>query len=134
MSLNSIERLDLLKLKTSHWQMIRAPVGTLEPRYQPAVVAINSHEIAILGGWSREGYSRLGDVVLFDTRTRACAKVVSQDQSSQDFFTFNALANQSGRTKFETVVVLGSDANHKPCLLEFRKGDSRVKIIDAILA
>ena len=69
MSLNSIERLCVQQeSRMKHWQLIRMPLDILEPRYQPAIAAINQHEIAIVGGWSREGFSRLGDVVIFDTR------------------------------------------------------------------
>ena len=97
MSLNSIERLSLQReQRMTYWQLIRAPVATLEPRCQPAVAPLNAHEIAILGGWSKEGFSRLGDVVIFDSRTCKVTKVVAS--ANEGTPKFNATANQSGRT------------------------------------
>ena len=107
-----------------HWRLIRTPASTLTPRYQPAVAPINQNEIAIMGGWASEGYSRLGDVVLFDTRTKKCETVVSDQTNST--IKFNALANQSGRTKIDSMMALVSDQHHKPCLVEFQKGSPSV--------
>ena len=53
-SLNTIERLSLSSKKSLHWQLIRTPVTTLSPRFQPAVAQINEYEVVILGGWSNE--------------------------------------------------------------------------------
>ena len=67
------------------------PATTLQPRYQPAVAQISSSEIAIMGGWSREGYSRLGDVVLFDATSNTCKLVVKHNAIK-----LNAVGNQCG--------------------------------------
>ncbi len=133
-TLNSIEVLDLHTKMTIenkkqwHWRLIRAPASTLQPRYQPSVCPINQNEIAILGGWASDGYSRLGDVVLFNTRTKQCTLAVSH-QANDSQPKFNAFANQSGRTKRDTIMALVSDQSHKPCLVEYRKGAPSVSVV-----
>ena len=54
---------------------------------------------------------------MFDTRTKKCETVVSD--SANNPIKFNALANQSGRTKTDSMMALVSDQHHKPCLVEF---------------
>ena len=58
------------------------PVETLEPRYQPAVAVINQQEVAILGGWSKQGFSRLGDIIIFNSRTNKCKKVEVDEEEA----------------------------------------------------
>lgn len=85
--------------------------------------------MAILGGWSSQANERLGDVVIFDSRTNKSKKVVHAD--GRDALKFNALTNQSGRSELGSVTALVSDSNHKPCLVKFSKGDSSVKVVRA---
>lgn len=67
--------------------------------------------MAILGGWSNEEFpQRLGDIVLFDSRTHSSSKVMATTpENEDDLIKFNAIANQCGRTKSGTVVALVSD-------------------------
>ena len=63
----------------------------MAPRYQPAVSQINNNEIAIMGGWSNDGFNRFGDVVIFDQRTKTFSKALEDGgESEQRNFKFNA--------------------------------------------
>ena len=79
----------------------------------------------MLGGWSSEGYKRFGDVYLFDTNTAQLKKAMPDGQMK-----FNALGNQCGRSDYETVSALVSDANHLPCIIEYRKGADQINILE----
>ena len=73
-NLNSIEMISESALVTQlkkRWTLIQVPRNDLAPRNDPAVAPINETEIAIMGGWG------LSDVVIFNTTTKACQKVVT---------------------------------------------------------
>ena len=69
--LNSIEKFSdpALNKKEAFWQLIQPPRSILYPRRKPAVVPLNGNQIAILGGYFREGCKDLDDVILFNTNT-----------------------------------------------------------------
>lgn len=123
-SLNSIEMLNSLRNPT-HWKLIPAPRATLAPRYQAAVSVINDNQIAILGGWSKESAQRHGDVVLFDTQQYSFEKVVTDGGP----VSFNAQANQCGRTQNNTVVALVSDGAHIPSIVQYKVGENQVRLL-----
>jgi len=123
MSLNSIEKLDSIN-KPTHWQLIRVPAFVMPPRYQPLVARINAHEIAVLGGWSAEGHNRLGDAYLFNSKECTIKRVMKDGKTK-----FNAITNQVGRGKNNSLVALVSDQNHKPCLIEYTKGARSLKVL-----
>ena len=52
------------------------PQNVFTPRKNPVVAPLNDTEIAILGGWNNPNC--LGDVLIFDTKTDKCVKVVKE--------------------------------------------------------
>ena len=67
------------------WKLIEVPFNNLTSHMYPSVAPINETEIAILGG---EGDNILRDVVVFDTSTSTCEKLIDVD------YKFRALGNQ----------------------------------------
>ncbi len=61
------------------WQLIQPPNSILSSRFHAIVFPLNAYEIAILGGCCiglDYGDQDLNDVILFDTKTEKCRKVV----------------------------------------------------------
>ena len=66
--LDSIEQLALQGESTStSWELLDVAAGVLTPRAMPAVSALSSSEIVIMGG--RDSISYLGDVIIIDLET-----------------------------------------------------------------
>ena len=55
------------------WELIQLPDDVFVPRENPAVVALNESEIAIMGGFDRNGY--FSDVVVVNFTQNLCRKV-----------------------------------------------------------
>ena len=95
---NSIEKIatdSLFSNGPDCWTLIKVPQNVFTPCKNPAVAPLNDTEIAILGGYN-EG--RLGDVLIFDTNTEKCVKVVTEGRLLTRLFVgqckFNAFPNQ----------------------------------------
>ena len=75
---NSIEKIHTSFLEsngTIHWTLIELREDSGLSRERPAVAPLNESDIVILGG--QAGLTYLGDVIIFDTITETCQKVVS---------------------------------------------------------
>ena len=77
--MNSIEKIaadSLFSNGPDFWTLIYVTQNVFTPRACPAVAPLNDTEIAILGGWNNPNC--LGDVLIFDTKTDKCVKVVKE--------------------------------------------------------
>ena len=80
--LNSIERLRIIaddkpKLFVDRdWQLIQLKPESLAARSNPIIVPMNATKIAILGGLMQKNEEYMGDILLFDTSTKTCNKLV----------------------------------------------------------
>ena len=75
-----ISETSLVPKSNALWQLIETPQNILTPRQWSAVSPISDTEIAILGGKFDIEY--LGDVVVFNSKTKKCVKV---DDSNGEF-------------------------------------------------
>ena len=71
--LNSIEKLSGAarnRVQLGNWNIINVKESVLIPRWNPAVCALNSQEIVVMGGLADidDVVSCLGDVVLFNVK------------------------------------------------------------------
>ena len=83
--LNSFERLDtrLIEAGVAEWHLISVSFDILTPRCEPALCALNSDKLIILGGY-RHGYC--SDVVVFDERDMSCSVLVKR--APMEFWAF----------------------------------------------
>ena len=66
--MDSIEQLALEgESASASWDLLNIAAGILTPRAMPAVSALSSSEIVIMGG--RDSISYLGDVIIIDLKT-----------------------------------------------------------------
>jgi len=79
-SIEMISETSLVPKSNALWQLIETPQNILTPRQWSAVSPISDTEIAILGGKFDIEY--LGDVVVFNSKTKKCVKV---DDSNGEF-------------------------------------------------
>ena len=90
---DSIERLNIVNLGSAAkvlWELIKTPKEIFSARSMSLQAALNSEEIAIFGGKDKDE-DILSDVILFNTRTQQCRKVVEGD----DFYGFFGGLNQA---------------------------------------
>ena len=79
---------------------------------------LNEKEIVVLGGWDK-GMNCLGDVVVFETKTNTCKKVVSGE--GRAFVTADNQCIQVGNNR---VLALVSEQNNNATLIEWTNGAS----------
>ena len=77
---NSIEKIpeqSLVPGSKAVWDLIFVALDVLTPCVSLAVAPLNNNEIVILGGWNNGANTALGDVVIYDTKTKECHKSFS---------------------------------------------------------
>ena len=85
--INSIEAISetaLISNSTARWQLIEAPRNVLSSRTSLTVCPINDTEIVIMGGLNDDYFS---DLVVFDTTTKKCLKVIDGEYKFWSFDT-----------------------------------------------
>jgi hypothetical protein len=119
-SFNSIERLNVANYGSTTgvglWEMIETPDDILSPRIYACFSALNHEELAIFGGQD-EDRDFLNDVILFNTRTQTCKKVVEGD----DWFCFCTGMNQSVRLEENKIICLALTTNAKINMIGYCK-------------
>ena len=103
--LNSIEKIgagSLISNGVDRWELIQTSPTILSPRIDPAVAPLNNTEIMIFGGLDEDG-NNLGDVIVFDTKTKQCTKVMSEGASK-----FHAYSNRCVQASNDKVIGLVS--------------------------
>ena len=123
--LNSIEVISetsLVPNSTACWQLIEVSKNILTRRVFPAVAPLNETEIAILGGDSGLYKSRKGDVIVLNTETLTCKKVLDCN------YKFKADANQCVQVCNNRVVALVKGDDYKTAVISWTKGESAVTI------
>ena len=99
------------------------PQYILSSRIDAAVAQINETEIAVFGGTNTDLASKLSDVVVFNTKTKQCQKMIMGGD-----FKFSAEANQCAHVGKDTVVALVT--TNVPLLISFKKGESAFIILN----
>ena len=107
--LRTFERLNLSDI--SNWELINTPPD-FTPRTYPSVVAINTNQIAILGGYSGNWK---GDVVIYDTSNISFSDAVTTSASGIKFG--NIGGNQCASVANDVVVILALCPSKKASLL-----------------
>lgn len=123
--LNSIERLQVSPNVATRWDYIHCNPMILEPRRNLAVAPLNKDEICILGGYSKGNF--LGDIVLFNTKTKACIKAID---SRKSLMKFDAITNQSAQsqTRQDTVMAyVMNGATEKMQMISYTKGEPTIR-------
>jgi len=87
------------------------------------VAPLNENEIAILGGW--DGMEYFGDVIVFNTKTEKCIKVVSAGD-----YKFFSEGNQCAQVSLNKVVALVRGDLQKPGIILWTKGLPSVVILE----
>ena len=67
------------------WELIELPESEVAPRFNPVFIQISEKEIAIMGGYSENGF--LSDFSVFNFKSNKCLKVFDDGEykfSSQD--------------------------------------------------
>ena len=88
--LNSIERLRIIAddkpklIVDREWQLIQLKPENLAARSNPVIVPMNATKIAILGGLIQENEEYMGDILLFDTSTKTCDKIVENEVITEE--------------------------------------------------
>ena len=86
------------------WKLIQPSESILSPLVNSVVVPLNANEIAIMGGshFHRGKYQDLNDVIIYDTKTEKCKKVVSS--CPLRFFSYENYAAQISPNKVVAIV------------------------------
>ena len=160
--LNSVERLRVIALEPrllveDSWQLIQLKEEMLASRSNPSVLPFNNSQIAILGGLRQKDEAYMGDVLLFDVRSKVCTTLIpdmprkakkarnsssesetSSEQSDNDDdagnqLKFSSAANQSALVGQDWLVSLVNTASVKgetcPALIGYKRGASAVQTL-----
>ena len=123
-ALNSIETIMETSLvlpdSEASWKLIEVSFNTLTSHMYPSVAPINETEIAILGG---EGDNILRDVVVFDTSTSTCEKLINIE------YKFRALGNQCAQVGKNKVITLARCEDSTPAVISWTKGANAATIL-----
>ena len=98
------------------WILIEPNYDIVSPRRNLAVAALDTGEIVLMGGY--RGKCLFSDVIVFDTRTNACTKVIERSS-----FKFDAMTNQTVRgARGDSILTLAVEGKtDRLCLLEFNR-------------
>ena len=152
--LNSIERLRIITLERpsqqleERWELIQLKIEILPARSNPVIVPMNSTKIAILGGLMQKDEAYMGDILLFDARTKTCNTLISnshhksqhqnEDEQEEESSTpshesqlkVSSAANQAGLAGQDTFVSLvnaSTDAGETcPMIIGYKRGAAKV--------
>ena len=105
------------------WELIQVAKDILGARKFPAVVPLNDTEFVIMGGYS---YYYQSCVVIFDTTTGECQRVVDKGEVKNGFV---ANANQAALVGENRIVALVMNSKSKPSLIEWNKGADRITVL-----
>ena len=107
----------------------------LIPRWNPAVSALNSQEIVVLGGLANldDIVGCLGDVVLFNTVSESFDKRV---QNFAGLTQFQTTGNKCGLYEEDTIIALAEnnylEEEEKAFVVEYKKGTKMIRKIQQL--
>ena len=125
--LNSIEKIgagSLISNGRDRWELIQTSPTILSPRREPAVAPLNNTEIMIFGGYKNS--NNLGDVIVFDTKTKQCTKVMSEGASK--FYAHSNRCVQATNDKVIGLVSKDGDAKGVT-VFSWSKGASAITVV-----
>ena len=127
--LNSIEKIgagSLISNGRDRWELIQISPTILSPRERPAVAPLNNTEIMIFGGLGNYGNNYFGDLIVFDTKTKQCRKVMSEGASK-----FYARSNRCVQASNDKVIGLVTKDGHdkEVAVFSWKKGASTITVV-----
>ena len=114
------------------WQLIMLTEYELKPHSHSIVMAINEHEIVILGGQRNNRDNTIqhfGDVTIFDTRSQTCSKVIPDNS-----FKFTGGDNSVFKSSENEITALVYDEEWVSTLIEYRRDERRVRVLQRLFS
>ena len=123
LKLNSIEVFDTkADCGSLQWRLIDIPEASMSARTNPVVIAANSEELMIMGGYNNAYF---GDINVFNTSTETVKLEKTLNEG------FSAIGNQCGRTSGGRFVALtGGDQRR---LMSYQRGSDQIVTITKLV-